>query len=333
VREHSGPAKRSVAATQAGWCFIGLILATGAVAFTTGNNLLYLVLGSMIGFLILSGLLSEATLRGLEVERALPDELYARAPARVTLRLTQRQTRIPAFALTLRDEIATARGLRPDPAGHARVVRLRSGESVARTYTFAPTRRGELIFQQVQVSTSFPFGLFVKRFSFERHQRAVVFPEVHPIDRVDGRVASASAQDVKGPGFVRADVVEGLRNFQQGDPLRRVHWKHSLRSGQLFVADRDRANAIEVEVVLEIPARAAGSLVEEHVTRAASKVHAYHQYGWNVSFRAEGISLPPASGRRHRNEILSFLAFYEGATAMAPASRPPEGHPQVPASR
>ena len=71
---------RALRATRAGWCFIAIIFGVGFAALNTGNNLLYLVLALMLAFLVLSGLLSEASLRGLRVERHLPRELFALAP-------------------------------------------------------------------------------------------------------------------------------------------------------------------------------------------------------------------------------------------------------------
>ena len=62
---------RSLRATRAGWCFVAIIFGVGFAALNTGNNLLYLVFALMLAFLVLSGVLSEASLRGIRIERHL----------------------------------------------------------------------------------------------------------------------------------------------------------------------------------------------------------------------------------------------------------------------
>ena len=51
----------------------------------TGNNLLYLVLGLLLSLVILSGVLSEMALRGLEFRRKLPRRAYAGSSALIEI--------------------------------------------------------------------------------------------------------------------------------------------------------------------------------------------------------------------------------------------------------
>ena len=45
-------------------------IAVGLAAMNTGNNLLYLLFGSMVGFIVVSSWLSEQAIRDLRVQRA-----------------------------------------------------------------------------------------------------------------------------------------------------------------------------------------------------------------------------------------------------------------------
>ena len=47
------------------------------------NNLLYLLLGMMLAMIIVSGILSESTLRKLEVNRRLPERIFSGQPTLV----------------------------------------------------------------------------------------------------------------------------------------------------------------------------------------------------------------------------------------------------------
>ena len=57
-----------------------LSVGVGFAAINTGNNLLYLLLGWLLSFIIASGLLSEMTLKRLTVERRPPPRVFAGEP-------------------------------------------------------------------------------------------------------------------------------------------------------------------------------------------------------------------------------------------------------------
>jgi uncharacterized protein (DUF58 family) len=96
---------RKLRPTRAGWIFCVLTFGVGFAALNTGNNLLYLVLSLMLGFLVLSGVMSESALRGIRVRRQLPRDLFAGETTAVGLEISNRQLRIPAFAVLVEDRI------------------------------------------------------------------------------------------------------------------------------------------------------------------------------------------------------------------------------------
>ena len=53
---------------------------TGAGAFLSGNNLLFLVFAAMMALLLVSGFISRLVLSGLELELLLPENVSARMP-------------------------------------------------------------------------------------------------------------------------------------------------------------------------------------------------------------------------------------------------------------
>ncbi len=63
---------RRLSFTREGQILVFLSVGVGFAAINTGNNLLYLLLGWLLSFIIASGVLSEATLRQLVVERRPP---------------------------------------------------------------------------------------------------------------------------------------------------------------------------------------------------------------------------------------------------------------------
>ena len=53
--------------TRDGWWCLGTAVGLGIAAINTGNNLLYLLVSMLLGLIVVSGLLSEQTLRGLDL--------------------------------------------------------------------------------------------------------------------------------------------------------------------------------------------------------------------------------------------------------------------------
>ena len=130
---------RSLRATRAGWCFVAIIFGVGFAALNTGNNLLYLVFALMLAFLVLSGVLSEASLRGIRIERHLPRELFAAATHSVVLRVHNDQRRVASFALTIEDRALADEG--PRSVGRCFTLRVGPRSRVDRRYALAPERR------------------------------------------------------------------------------------------------------------------------------------------------------------------------------------------------
>src|SRR4051812_9827546 len=106
--------------SRAGWMFTGGTLVLGLAAIGTGNNLLYLVLGAMLGFITLSGWMSEQMIRRLEVRRRPPRALTAGARGRITYEVHNAKRRLPSLAV----EVGEA-GL----PGRARVAALGAAPS------------------------------------------------------------------------------------------------------------------------------------------------------------------------------------------------------------
>jgi uncharacterized protein (DUF58 family) len=316
-------APRRLRATRAGWCFIAIVFGVGFAALNTGNNLLYLVLALMLAFLVLSGILSESSLRGIRVERVLPRELFARAPNRIVLRLHNDQTRNAAFAVTLEDQVEE--GDERVAVGRCFALRVGAGGVADRSYVFEPAHRGDLRFAAVRASTRFPFGLFVKSRDLELPRTALVYPAIVPMAVADGRGATSDFDDHHAGVSRDGDEIAGLRDIAPGDSVSRVHWRSSLRAGRLLVGEREGLAAAEYEVELRLSADAPRPRIEERVSRAASEVVAHLEHGSRVGLRSRQRRFRPAVGFAHRADLLSFLARVEpeAVEPRAPEAMPP----------
>jgi uncharacterized protein (DUF58 family) len=289
----------------------------GFAALNTGNNLLYLVLSLMLAFLVLSGVLSESALRGIGLRRRVPRELYEGGDHRVALEIHNAQRRVPAFALVVEDRVRERGGVER-AAGRVFALRIAAGASERRSYRFRPARRGEFEFTGFRVSTRFPFGLFAKAMEIEAPEPALAYPALEEVRLPeDFGGAREAGEQVSGPRGVGADV-GGLRNFAPGDPVRRVHWRATLRRRTLLVREVESEHAAEVELRLRTAGVEPGEAFERRVRWVASEAAALLDAGRRVSLRTDHAEVPAGAGERQRALLLAFLARVEPGSA-APA--------------
>ncbi len=312
--------------------FLLINLGVGFAALNTGNNLLYLVLSLLLAFLTLSGILSESALRGLEIRRTQPREVFAGSdnPVHVEIRNTQRK--VPAFAIVVEDRSVPPPEIEAPDRGDWRLTRDRDipivgrvfalrigpGKTESRTYALHPEHRGPLLFHSVRVSTRFPFGLFVKSRTIRALGEVLVYPQISPVDArppMNGDQGQAEATIHARSG---ADDIAGLREWQPGDGLQRVHWKSSLRRDRLTVRTREDDQHAEIEVRLRTAGRVAPDVFERRVSWAASEIVAHLAAGRRVGLLTDREHLRAEAGRAQRTRLLSFLARVEPAET-APA--------------
>ena len=82
---------------------VGIAIGVGIAAINTGNNLLYLFLGMILSLIVISGVLSEMTLRGLRVQRELPPRIFAGQAFLTTVRIRNTKRWLPSFSVQIED--------------------------------------------------------------------------------------------------------------------------------------------------------------------------------------------------------------------------------------
>ncbi len=271
---------RGLSFTREGKVYVGVTLGVGFAAVNTGNNLLFLVLGLMLGLIIVSGILSELTLRGIEVRRRLPRRIDAGVPFAVELALCNKKRLAASFGVELRDEIDGEPFRR-----RCFFLRVGTGEERAVAYRCELDRRGISRFDGTIVSTRFPFGLFEKKRFVELSDEIVVLPA-----RID--VAEPPELAREGSGSRNATLpgagqeYRELREMVPGDDPRRIHWRSTARLGRPFVRVTDADAHAFMEIVLDPAPRgadaAAAERAEQNIRAAGTLVRDVTRKGLSV---------------------------------------------------
>lgn len=298
---------RKLRPTRAGWLFFLLVMGVGFAALNTGNNLLYLVLSLMLAFLVLSGVFSESALRGIQIKRRLPPEVFALRSNSIALHISNSQKRVPAFAVAVEDRTRGADG-RVRTCGRCFTLRVAPGATDIRRYELEPAQRGDFELVGFRVSTRFPFGLFSKSMEIDAPIEILVYPPVDEIRTLPDFAATDGDGELETSGAGIGAVAGGLREYAPGDPPRRIHWRASRRRDALLVREVESVVQSDVHVRLRTAGVGRGTRFERSVRWAASEVTALLGQGSRVSLQTDHEHLTADSGARHRARLLTFLA-------------------------
>ena len=305
--------RRRLRFTRLGRWYVALTIGIGLAAINTGNNLLFLVLGLLLSSIVVSGLLSETSLRGVRVERRLPASASVGAPALVGLSVRNGKPRAPSVGLALREKGG-------DTLGQGLLLLLGPGKTEEISYRFTPQRRGMHRFEQLELATRAPFGLFEKSRDLDAPGELVVFPRrVAPPAREERQLAREGERSTGRPGH--GLEVHALRDHRPGEDVRSIHWRSSARAGKLIGIDREEERRRQVCVVLDHRG-ASGAALEAAVERAAALFEHALDRGADVSLALCGEHLPAGTGERHRLAGLTLLALLDAAAPDAPHPLP-----------
>jgi uncharacterized protein (DUF58 family) len=288
--------------TTTGVFAIALILAAGIVAVNSGNNLLYLVVASLLAAISLSGLLGHHNLRRVGLRLIAPDEVWAGRPVSVRAELINRRQRLPAFLLAL--------GERPD-AAIGTILEIPPGEQaeVALTLTF-PTR-GCQPWPVHAVTSEFPFGLIRRGGLVRAPGTCLVYPSPLAVPWEFAEAAEREGELMSRRGLGVGGDYHGLRDYVPGDSFSRVQWSSWLRLRRLQTKEFEAAGAPTAVYRFDaVP----GPGTEERLRQLTWLVRAGLRRGRSVGLVLPGQAIPPGSGSIHRRKLLTALARF-GETA------------------
>jgi uncharacterized protein (DUF58 family) len=301
--------KRRLSFTPLGRWYVALTVAIGFAAINTGNNLLFLVLGLLLSSIVVSGILSETSLRAVRVERRLPISASVGAEALVALIARNGKPRAPSVGLTVREKGG-------DVAGQGLFLVLGPGRSEEVSYRFTPARRGVHRFDQLEVATRAPFGLFEKVRPLSAPAELIVFPRRIAPPPLEPRQLAREGESSTGRAGHGLEM-HALRDYRPGEDARSIHWRSSARAGKLIGVDREQERRRQVCVVLD-HRRATGAALETAVERAAALFERELDSGAEVSLALCGERLPAGSGERHRIAGLTLLALLDASSGAPP---------------
>jgi uncharacterized protein (DUF58 family) len=274
----------------------------------------------MLFLIVASGVLSELGLRGLEVRRAPPPVIHAKAPYLMGIALTNRKRRLPSFSIEVEDLIDG----RPIEK-RCYFLKLPAGRTQETAYRHTIARRGRHRLTGLRLATKFPFGLVQKSRDVASAAEVIVYPALVRVEPALLRGLPVRHGGNQEKWRSRDGDFFGLRDFRPGDDPRDIHWPTTARRGVAFVRENEDDEGNEVAVVLDNAAGATPEAFEAAVSEAASYALALLGRGLRVSLVLRGATLAADTGPAQATRILRTLALVEAAPAGTPLEvRAPE---------
>ncbi|MEM7587564.1 MAG: DUF58 domain-containing protein [Acidobacteriota bacterium] len=304
--------------TKVGLWFIVFLLIVVVAATNTGNNGLFLVLAVMAATVVMSEIIGQINVRGLEIALEAPAEIFANSPSRLSIAVRNRGRVLSRWLLVMTvepDDIEPARlkpkrRLKPFMLAH-----LPRRDRATGHLEMLMRRRGRLRIRQLHVTSLFPVGFFRKGRRYRSELELLIYPEIFgPGGARPAQLAKSGDEPTRRVGW--GHELLGLRPFRHGDDPRSIHWKQTARTGEMILKERETEENRRLMIVFD---NAVGELAsdsdqarfERLVSEAATAGLDYLDNGFDISLLTRETELPYASGPRQRTLLLETLALVE----------------------
>ena len=338
--------------TKEGVAYLALALVIAIAALNTGNNLLFIIVSAMLAAIVVSGIVSNAMLRRLELDVILPEHMFAgeTLASRVVLHNPRRM--MPAFSVNVVTPDQTKRKLgwartsvafpphREKDAGKGKVWFTMPDWQVTWKRPKPPAPpifEGAVYFPYVAPKTSasadvelrfahrglysqeafglrsrFPFSFLIKTRRVPLVRELVVYPSVETTDDALEVLPMITGEF---ESYVRGRGFElyRIREYTPDDSARHVDWKATARSGALKIREFTREDERRLCIVFDNPVVGATTPAEYENAVALAASLAWH-------FSQEGTQLCFLAPGLDRNA--DIYDFFRYLALVQPAATP-----------
>src|SRR6266852_3107506 len=247
--------------TRGGLLFSLAVILVAAAAAVSANNLMYLILATMISTLMVSSLISRLCLAGLELDLLLPEHISAGRAARAKLYVRNLKSWMPSFSIHVAGMPERPTASLGGPGQHPAILTapvyfpvIPGGAMLEEAVDVQFERRGAHRQNSFAFITRFPFGFFDKTALVTLRREVVVYPSIETQPGFS-ELLSAIVGEIEthmvglGRDFYR------IRPYEAFESARHLDWKASAHTGDLQVREfaREQEPAVEIFLDRDVP--------------------------------------------------------------------------------
>jgi len=281
------------------------------LALVAGVAILYYLFYAILALVLITFIWTRSLVQNLAVNRALRTKWCVVGDTIQEDFVVRNDGRLPALWVEVRDESTI-------PGYHPGAVESIGGLDERRWSARAMCRRRGLFkLCPLRVLTGDPFGIFQGAVTYNTQTSFIVYPQLIEMPGLPlpwGSAAGNSRSSLRTL-HVTTDA-SGVRDYQPGDSLHRIHWLHSARLGQLHSKEFDLEPSGNLWIILDMDAAVHAGENEESTEEYAVKIagamiHAAireNKAVGLVAYGAEKTVIPPGKGARHLWRLMEHLA-------------------------
>jgi len=325
----------SFSITYQGILYLVMLILLSAAALNTSNNLLFIILATMISAFIVSSVVSRSSLKQVSLSLQVPENVFEgeRVPVKVSIRNTKRI--FPSFSICVEDIDSKASssimGFIKKLTGRKRVKKLdthaaihhgfhpsayfpilRPGETHSELTVQSFPHRGLYKLEGVKASTRFPFGLFRHSERIGVNGKVLVYPSVKDISTYFHRLPFLPGL-LEGMQKGHGENLFSIRPYMEGESARIIDWKATAKTTEMM--SREFAREEEYKFCLILDTQTHAQKKEEYweefekaVSLAASIAAHFIDRGAGIEFLTPYAHISHGTGMEHLYRILGFLA-------------------------
>jgi uncharacterized protein (DUF58 family) len=311
--------------TRGGLLFTLAVVLVAAAAIASANNLLFLILATMISTILVSSFISRLCLAGLELDLLLPEHISAGRAARAKLYVRNLKSWMPSFSVQVT-------GVPERPEGpFSRTIEQRAILTVPVYFPVIPggavldesvevrfDRRGAQRQNSFVFATRFPFGFFDKIARVTLRREVLVYPSIEPRPGFP-ELLSAIVGEIEAHMIGLGRDFYRIRPYEAFESARHLDWKASAHTGDLQVREfaREQEPAVEIFLDRDVPPELE-SWFEYAIECCSFLAWSLWQMGAGIRFRSQQFDLRvPEEGDVYA--LLKYLAL-----VFPQSGKPPE---------
>ena len=273
---------------------------------------------------VVSWLWSRRSLRGLSCQLTLSqDRVFPGEKIDLAFEVTNgKRLFLPWLEIEAELPYRLTTGQLKSPSRYAKerlrwVSSISGGQRVSWKYNLECKARGDYQLGPLRLRSGDIFGLFPREMILPRFAPLLVYPRIVPVDKLNlplreltGEVAIARSI------YEDASHTMGARDYQHGDPFKRIHWKASARHTQLQARQYESTTGLNLLLVFDVygfsqQPEENEELFELAVTTVASLAYKAHRENAPVGLIANAVPevhIPVGSSHSQFLLLLEALA-------------------------
>ena len=286
--------------TRGGVLFTLAVVLVAFAAVASANNLLFLILATMLSTLMVSGLVSRLCLAGLELDFLVPEHVAAGRTIPAKLYVRNLKFWMPSLSIQV---VGVDQGAPPVLQSPVYFPVIPGGATLEETVQIRFARRGEYRQNHFAFHTRFPFGFLEKAARVVLRREVIVYPCIDAQAGFEELLADLAGEIETHYRGLGRDFYR-IRPYEAFESARHVDWKATARTGELKVREFAREDERQVVLVFDplifagaetrVPDAEQLDRFERGVKLAACLAWHFYEINAEIEFRTEKLVSPMA---------------------------------------